>query len=74
MLQSGMYIFCVTNNILKAAHGLSSSESTYKRLGQAKTLQNSVNKYKWKEGITVHLFQIIEIFFSFSFRQSRCLI
>ena len=38
-----MYIFCVTNNISKAGHGLSSSESTYKRLGQAKTLQNNVN-------------------------------
>ena len=81
MLQSEMYIFCVTNNISKARHGLSSSESTYKRLGQAKTLQNSVNKYKWKEGITFHLFFInsaqLEIsflnFFSFSFRQSRCL-
>ena len=58
MLQSEMYIFCVTNNISKARHGLSSSESTYKRLGQAKTLQNSVNKYKWKEGITFHLFFI----------------
>ena len=38
-----MYIFCVTDNISKAGHGLSSSESTYKRLGQAKTLQNNVN-------------------------------
>ena len=56
ILQSGMYIFSVTNNISKAEHGLSSSESTYKWVGQAKTLQNSVNKYKWKEGITFHLF------------------
>ena len=63
-----MYIFCVTNNILKAGHGLSSSESTYKRLGQAKTLQNSVNKYKWKEGITVHLFfKFLKYFFLLAF-------
>ena len=80
ILQSGMYIFCVTNNISKAEHGLSSSESTYKWLGQAKTLQNSVNKYKWKEGITFHLFFcavgnfFFKFFFSFSFRQWRCLI
>ena len=80
ILQSGMYIFSVTNNISKAEHGLSSSESTYKWLGQAKTLQNSVNKYKWKEGITFHLFFcavgnfFFKFFFSFSFRQWRCLI
>ena len=80
ILQSGMYIFCVTNNISKAEHGLSSSESTYKWLGQAKTLQNSVNKYKWTEGITFHLFFcavgnfFFKFFFSFSFRQWRCLI
>ena len=75
-----MYTFCVTNNTSKAGHGLSSSESTYKWLGQAKTLQNSVNICKWKESITFHLFSaqlkisFLKYFFSFSFRQSRCLI
>ena len=39
-----MYIFCVTN-ISKAGHGLSSSETTYKWQGQAKTLQFKMEEW-----------------------------
>ena len=62
ILQSGMYTFCVTSR----ARPFFFRVCIYRRLGQAKMLQNSVNKYKWKEGmggggVPVFVLQIIRI-------------
>ena len=52
ILQSGMYTFCVTSHCFESrARPFFFRVCIYRRLGQAKMLQNSVNKYKWKEGM-----------------------